>query len=107
MVQTRLGQLNLIDEKRLAAVCHGQMYKKRMIKAFNKKVKRQVYQVGDLVIKCIILPQSDPRGKWTPMYEGPFVIKSIFSDGAMILNTMDGDDLLYLVNADIVKRYYT
>ena len=25
-VQARLDQLNLIDEKRLAAICHGQMY---------------------------------------------------------------------------------
>ena len=77
-----------------------------MIKAFNKKVKRQVYQVGDLVIKRIILPQGDPSGNWTPTYEGPFVIKSIFSKGAMILTTMDGDDLPP-VNEDIVKRYYT
>ena len=41
--QTRLDQLNLIDEKRLAAVCHGQMYHKRMIKSFNKEIKHQVY----------------------------------------------------------------
>ena len=84
-VQTRLDQLNLIDEKRLAVVYHGQMYQKRMIKAFNKKVIRRVYQDGDLVIKRIILPQGDPRGKWTPKYEGPFVIRNIFSGGAMIL----------------------
>ena len=71
-IQTRLDQLNLI--KRLAAVCHGQTYQKWMIKAFNKKVRHQTYQVGDLVIKRIILPQGDPRGKWTPTYEGPFVI---------------------------------
>ena len=77
-----------------------------MLKAFNKKVRRQVYQVGDLVIKRIILPQGDPRGKWTPTYEGPFVIKSIVSSGAMILTTMDGDDLPHPVNVDIVKRYY-
>ena len=105
-VQTRLDQLNLIDEKWLVAVCHGQIYQKRMIKAFNTKVIRQVYQVGDLVIRRIILPQGNPKGKWTPTYEGPFVIKSIFSSGAMILTTMDGDDLPHLVNADIVKRYY-
>ena len=42
-IQTRLDQLNLIDEKRLTVVCHGQMYQKRMIKAFNKKVRRQEY----------------------------------------------------------------
>ena len=77
-----------------------------MIKAFNKKVRRQVYQVRDLVIKHIILPQSDPRGKWTPIYEGPFVIKNIFSGGTMILTTMDGEDFSHPVNIDIVKRYY-
>ena len=82
------------------------MHQKRMIKVFNKKVRRQVYQVGDLVIKRIILTQGDPRGKWTPTYEGPFVVKSIFSGGAMILTTMDGDDLPNPVNADIVKKYY-
>ena len=27
-VQTRLDQFNLIDEKRLYVVCHGQMYQK-------------------------------------------------------------------------------
>ena len=105
-VQSRLDHLNLIDEKRLAAVCHSQMYQKRMIKAFNKKIKHQVYQAGDLVIKRMILPQGDPRGKWTPTYEGPFLIKKIFSGGAMILTTMDGEDLLHPMNADIVKRYY-
>ena len=40
-IQTRLDQLNLIDEKRLTAICHGQTYQKRMIKDFNKKVRRQ------------------------------------------------------------------
>ena len=55
-IQTRLDQLNPIDENILTVVCHGQMYKKRMIMASNKKVRRQVYQVGDLVIKRIIFP---------------------------------------------------
>ena len=101
-----MDQLNLLDKKRLADVCHGQTYQKRMIKAFNKKIKHRVYQDGDLVIKCIILPQSDPRGKWTPTYEGPFVIKKIFSRGAMILTTMDGEYFPHTVNKDIVEKYY-
>ncbi|KAI5436287.1 hypothetical protein KIW84_022670 [Lathyrus oleraceus] len=105
-MQTRLDQINLIDEKRLAAVCHGKIYQKRMTQAFNKKVKRQVYQIGDLVIKRIILPQGDPRGKWTPTYEGSFVVKKVFSGGAMMFATMDGEDFPHPVNADIVKKYY-
>ena len=69
-IQTRIDQLNLINEKRLATVYYSHMYQKRMIKAFDKKIKHQVYQVGDLVIKCFIIPQGDTRGKWTPTYEG-------------------------------------
>ena len=105
-IQTRLDRLNLINEKRLAAVCHGQMYQKRMIKAFNKEVKHQVYQAGDLVIKRIILPQGDPRGKSTPTYEGPFIIKKIFSGATMIFTTTDDEDFPHPVKAEIVKRYY-
>ena len=82
------------------------MYQKHMIRAFNKKVKYREYQAGDLVIKRIILPQGDPKGKWTPTYEGPFVIKKIFSGGAMKLATMDGEDFPHPVNTDIVKIYY-
>ena len=77
-----------------------------MIKAFNKKVKHQVYKVSNLVVKRIILPQGDPRGKWTPTYEGSFVVKTVFFGGAMILSTMDEEDFLHPVNADIVKKYY-
>ena len=106
-VQHRLDQLNLVDEKRLAVVCHGQTYQKRMIKAFKKKIKPRVYHTGDLVIKRIILPQGDPRGKWTPTYKEPFVVKKLLSGGAMMLTTMDGEDFPHLVNANIVKKYYT
>ena len=105
-IQTRLDQLNLIDEKRLVVVCHSQMYLKCMIKAFNKKIKHQVYQAGDMVIKRIILQQSDTSGKWTPPSEGPFVVKEVFLGGAMILTITDGEDLPYPMNMDIVKRYY-
>ena len=105
-IQTRLDWLNFIDEKRLAAVFHGQLYQKCMIKAFNKKIRPRVYQASDLVINCIILPQGDPRGKWTPTYEGPFVVKRVFSGGAMMLTTMDGEDFPHHVNTDIVKKYY-
>ena len=90
----------------MAAICHDQMYQKCMIKAFNKNVKPRVYQTGDLVIKRIILPQDDPRGKCNPTYEGPFMVKKVFSGRSMRLTIMDGEDFSYHVNADIVKKYY-
>ena len=58
-----------------------------------------------MVIKRIILPQGDPRDKWTPTYEVSFVVKRVFSGGAMMLTTMDGEDFPHPMNADIVKKY--
>ena len=55
-----------------------------MRKAFDRRVQPQYYKPGDLVLKRIILPQGDPRGKWTPTYEGSFFVKKVFSGGEMM-----------------------
>jgi len=105
-VKARYDQLNLIEEKRLVVVCHGQLYQKRMKKAFNKKVRPREFHEGDPVVKKIISIQKDNRGKWMPNYEGPYVVKKAFSGGVLILTNMDGDELPLLVNSDTVKKYY-
>ena len=38
-VQARYEQLNLIEKKRMKAICHGQLYQKRMIRAHDKKIR--------------------------------------------------------------------
>ncbi|PKI48287.1 hypothetical protein CRG98_031317 [Punica granatum] len=35
----RYDQLNLIDERRLTALCHGQCYQQRMARAFNARAE--------------------------------------------------------------------
>ncbi|KAI5399503.1 hypothetical protein KIW84_064733 [Lathyrus oleraceus] len=99
-------ELNLIEEKRLTAMCHGQLYQQRMKKAFDKKVKPRVFREGDLVLKKVLSFAPDSRGKWTPNYEGPYVVKRAFSGGALILTTMDGEDFTRPVNSDAVKKYF-
>ncbi|KAE8678980.1 hypothetical protein F3Y22_tig00111402pilonHSYRG00591 [Hibiscus syriacus] len=72
-IQARVDQLNLIEEKRLKAICHGQMYQKRMMKSHDKKVHPREFQEGDLVLKKILPIHKDFRGKWMPNWEGPYV----------------------------------
>ncbi|KAI5397768.1 hypothetical protein KIW84_063547 [Lathyrus oleraceus] len=48
--QTRYDQLNLIEEKRLTVMCHGQLYQHRMKKAFDKKVRPRVFREGGALI---------------------------------------------------------
>ena len=38
-VQARYEQLNLIEEKRMKAICHGQFYQRRMMRAHDKKIR--------------------------------------------------------------------
>ncbi|XP_052723844.1 uncharacterized protein LOC128193781 [Vigna angularis] len=102
-VQTRFDQLNLIEEKRLTAACHGQLYQRRMKKAFDKRVRPREFHEGEMVLKKILPTQKDHRGKWTPNYEGPFVVKKAFSGGALILTRMDGEELPLPVNSDAEK----
>ena len=77
-----------------------------MKRAFDKKVRPRIFKEGDPVLKKIILPHPDSRGKWTPNYEGPYIVKTTFSRGGLILTTMDGEELLHSENSDAVKKYY-
>uniref|UniRef100_A0A2N9G4K0 G-patch domain-containing protein n=1 Tax=Fagus sylvatica TaxID=28930 RepID=A0A2N9G4K0_FAGSY len=104
--QARYEQLNFIDEKRLAALCHGQLYQRRIERAYNKKARPRTFQPGDLVLKKRNMALSDPRGKFAPSYEGPYVVKKAFSGGAIILADMDGEEFRSPINSDSVIKYH-
>ncbi|XP_070049194.1 uncharacterized protein [Nicotiana tomentosiformis] len=57
-VKTRLEKLSLIDEKRLAAVCHGQLYQKRVERAYNKKADQSEMHVMIIGSSCFIQGQE-------------------------------------------------
>lgn len=105
-IQSRYAQLNLIEEKRLRAIRHGQMYQKRMIQAYDKKVRPREFHEGDLVLKKILPIQKDFRGKWMPNWEESYVLDKDFSRGTLILTEMDGKSLPNPVNSDSVKKYF-
>ncbi|XP_031378343.1 uncharacterized protein LOC116193738 [Punica granatum] len=98
--------LNLIDEKRLATLCHGQCYQQRMARAFNAKVRHREFKPGDLVLRKVWHIAPDSRGKFAYKYDGPFVVTEVFSKGAIILSDMDGTENALPVNADALRKYY-
>ncbi|RDX93694.1 Pro-Pol polyprotein, partial [Mucuna pruriens] len=59
-VQSRLDQLNLIDEKRLTAICHGHLYQRRIKSTFDRRIRSRVFQEGDLVLKKRLPHDKDP-----------------------------------------------
>ena len=73
--------MNLLDEKRLRAADHMHAYQRKMIRAFRKRVKPRKFQKGDLVLKVLRGLISDPRGKFRPSWNGPYVIRESTREG--------------------------
>ncbi|KAL0540928.1 hypothetical protein IC582_020953 [Cucumis melo] len=48
-IQSRYEQLNFVEEKQLAVLNHGQLYQRRLMRAYNKKVHPRSFREGDLV----------------------------------------------------------
>ena len=84
------------------------MYQAQISKAFNKKVKQRIFQKGDLVlvVRRPMIMTHKTKGKFQPKWEGPFVIETVYSNGAYRLMTSDGDLLMMPINGKFPKKYY-
>ncbi|KAI5410453.1 hypothetical protein KIW84_055818 [Lathyrus oleraceus] len=52
----------------------------------------------------VLPPQTNHRGKWTPNYDGPYIVTKIFDGGALMLATIDGEDFTSPVNSDADRK---
>ncbi|XP_060190562.1 uncharacterized protein LOC132619783 [Lycium barbarum] len=105
-VRAHYEQLALIDERRMVVVCHGQLYRQRMIRDFNKRVRTRLFQIEQLVLKRIFPHQEEYKGKFAPKWQGPYVIRKVLSGGAVVLAEMDGQERPKPISSDAIKRYY-
>ncbi|XP_015166669.1 uncharacterized protein [Solanum tuberosum] len=91
-VRKWIDQLTLIDEKRMVAICHGQLYRQRIIRAFHKRVRAKMFEIGQLVVKRIFPHQDEYKGKFAPNWQGPYMVHIVLSGGALVLSKMDGTE---------------
>ena len=87
-------------------MCHGQLYQRHVKRAFNKKVRPRVFEEGDLVLKKCNQAMPNHRGKFTLTYEGPYVVKWAFFEGAFVLADIDRHDINMSINSDAVIQYF-
>ncbi|XP_070010189.1 uncharacterized protein [Nicotiana sylvestris] len=105
-VKSHYEQLDFINGKRMNAVCHGQLYKNRMCRAVNKRVKPRQFTLGQLVLKKNFPHQDEAKGKFSPNWQGPYMVHWVLTGGAPILGEMDGEVWPKPINSDAVKCYY-
>ncbi|CAL2227978.1 unnamed protein product [Prunus armeniaca] len=76
--------------------------------AYNlKKVKQKTFAEGDLVWRAVLpIGTQDPRfGKFSPNWEGPFIIERILGRGAFQLRDRDGEWHNLPINGQYLKKY--
>ncbi|XP_049371133.1 uncharacterized protein LOC125836096 [Solanum verrucosum] len=91
-VRKRIDQLTLIAEKRMVVVCHGQLYRQRMICAFHKKVRAKLFKIGQLVLKHIFLHQDEYKGKFAQNWQGPYMVRKVLSGGVLVMSEIDSTE---------------
>ncbi|XP_050233002.1 uncharacterized protein LOC126681503 [Mercurialis annua] len=96
-----------LDEERLTALDHLEAQKRRVERAYNKRVKRKVFTVGDIVWKAVLpIGHKDTRlGKWSPNWEGPFIVVNKLEGGAYLLANIDGEEHERAINGQFLKKY--
>ena len=85
---------------------HSQLYQKRITRAYNKKIKSGKIKEGDVVLKHIKPILTDPKGKFKPNWEGPYLIRKVFSKGVAILLNLEGNEFKKPINIDKLKKYF-
>ena len=101
-----MAQLTLLDEKRVKAMYHSQLYQKRIARAYNRKIKPGKIKKGDLVLKLTRPIMTDSRGKFKPNWEGPYLVKKLFSKGVATLSDLEGNEFKEPINLDKLKKYF-
>ncbi|XP_019224433.1 PREDICTED: uncharacterized protein LOC109206110 [Nicotiana attenuata] len=103
-IRVREEQLMLINEKRMDAIGHGQIYQIGWL-AQQKGETSPIYTwaVG---FEKILPHQKEAKGKSAPNWQGPYVVHRVLSGGALILAEMDGTVIRKPINSDTIKKYY-
>ena len=102
----RYDHLVSLDEKRMSALFHTQIYQRRIARAFNKKVKPEKIKAGDMVLKQSKAIVFDPRDKFRPNWEGPYLVRTVLPKRAAKISDLEGNEFIEPVNLDRLKKYY-
>jgi hypothetical protein len=102
-----MAEMDDLDEAQVAALNSIILQKQRVIKNYNRRVRPKTFAIGDLVCK-VILPlriKDSYLGKWSPNWEGPYLISQLFDGNAYKLMHINGEEHIRSINGKYFKPY--
>ena len=99
--------LDLVDEVRDQAAQRMAKYKQKITEYYNRRVKLQKFNIGDLILQKVTPATKDStQGKLGPNWEGPYKVVHYLRQGSYHLEDAEGKRLPRPWNVEHLKRYY-
>lgn len=75
-----------------------------MTRVYNKRVHPRHSEVGQLVLKCILLDKKISKRKFAPNGKGPYIIWEVLSEETLHFTIVDEKIAGIIIYTNIVKR---
>jgi len=104
----RIHQLVEVQQAREQTVDKIQDHQQRIKQVFDKKAKKEWFQIGDLVLKWDVPKQDKGKhNKFEALWNGPFKISETFSNNTYRLRDLEGEEVLSIpVNGHFLKKCF-
>jgi hypothetical protein len=97
-------QISELEELRLKAYENASIYKERIKRWYDKRLKKKEFEEGDKVLLYNSRFKTVGKGKLQRKWDGPYVVHSVLSNGAVTIMDINGDK--FVVNGQRLKVYY-
>ena len=94
-----------LDEHRGMVFVRSTRYQQELCKYQSKHVQPLSFSPGDLVLRCVRTKKG--KTKFSPPWEGPYIVAEVLQPGTYKLATMDGQVFKNAWNVELLQRFYT
>ncbi|VFQ97264.1 unnamed protein product [Cuscuta campestris] len=101
-----LAELNLVEERRMAAEVRMSTYQQVVKKYHDNKVGPRYFQVGDEVLRRREVSRPGDGGKLAKNWEGPYRVRAIVRLGTYRLETLGGVPVERTWNSHHLRKFY-
>jgi hypothetical protein len=95
--------LDRLDEHHGTTLVRFVRYQQQLRKYHSKHVQPLNFMKGDLVLRRV---QTKGKNKFTPPWEGPFIMAKVLKSGTYKLANMNAQVYMNSWNVDLLQRFY-
>ncbi|GJT77182.1 hypothetical protein Tco_1043907 [Tanacetum coccineum] len=98
--------LDILEERREIASIIEAHYKQKLERYYNKHVRPSTFKPGTYVLRLNSASKVEFQGKIGPTWEGPYIVRKTYGDGAYKLETLFGSPVDRTWNSLNLRKLY-